>query len=140
VIRSALVIVGAAVALSLTACQKPQAQPEAHVEFTPAPTLDQSERPPVQPLDAYVATPPPVYNPEPAYTPPPEPVIKPADKPVRPAHRERARTYVVKKGDTLSEISQKFYNTPNRWRQILKANPHVKSPKKLQVGTKLVIP
>lgn len=51
------------------------------------------------------------------------------------------RTYVVKKGDTLSEIAQKFYGDPNKWKRIYDANKsRIKDPKKLQVGTKLVIP
>jgi nucleoid-associated protein YgaU len=139
VIRSALVIVGLAAALMLTACQKPQAKPEAHVENTPIPALDQSERTPVQPLDAYNAPPPRQMDPEPAFTPPPKPVtIKPADKSVKPAH---GKTYVVQKGDTLSSISKKFYNTQNRWKDIYDANKaRVKDPNKLQVGTKLIIP
>jgi nucleoid-associated protein YgaU len=142
VIRSALVIVGVTAALVLAGCQKPQAKTGPVVENTPVPALDQSERTPVQPLDAYIAPPPRQMEPEPAYTPPPKPLtIKPADKPLKPSHAEHGRTYVVQKGDTLSGISKKFYNTPNRWKEIYEANKaRVKSPKQLQIGTKLIIP
>jgi len=51
------------------------------------------------------------------------------------------RTYVVKKGDTLSEISQRMYGTSTKWRKILSANKkRIPDEKKLRVGTKLVIP
>lgn len=51
----------------------------------------------------------------------------------------KQRTYVVKKGDTLQEISQQFYGTTKNWRKIADANK-LKDPNKLTVGTKLVIP
>lgn len=51
------------------------------------------------------------------------------------------RTYVVKKGDTLSEISQKVYGTSTKWKKILSANKkRIPDEKKLRVGTRLVIP
>lgn len=51
------------------------------------------------------------------------------------------RTYVVRKGDTLSEIAQKMYGDGDKWEKIYNANKsRVKDPKKLKVGTKLVIP
>lgn len=52
------------------------------------------------------------------------------------------RTYTVKEGDTLGRISQKFYDTPRRWRLIADANK-IRNPKrtsKLKVGRKLRIP
>ncbi|WP_053207953.1 LysM peptidoglycan-binding domain-containing protein [Jiangella muralis] len=59
----------------------------------------------------------------------------PPPKPPRPA----TRTYVVKKGDTLWEISRKFLGDPYRWKEIAKLNG-VKDPRKLQIGHKLTIP
>ncbi|TWT42357.1 LysM domain/BON superfamily protein [Phycisphaerae bacterium RAS1] len=51
------------------------------------------------------------------------------------------RTYVVRKGDTLSEISEKMYGDADKWEKIYNANKsRVKDPKRLKVGTKLVIP
>jgi nucleoid-associated protein YgaU len=136
--RLALVLVGIA-GLMLTGCQQP-AKTEPAVVSTPAPTLDPSERTPVQPLDSYTAAPPPV-SPEPAYTPPPKPVtIKPADKSGK-VSAEHGRTYTVQKGDNLSKIAKKLYGNQNRWRDIYDANKsRIKDPNKLQVGTKLVIP
>ncbi len=51
------------------------------------------------------------------------------------------RTYTVKKGDTLSGISQKFYGTTTKWKQIQNANKaKVPNEKALKPGTVLVIP
>lgn len=52
-----------------------------------------------------------------------------------------ARTYVVKKGDTLSDISLKMYGDAGEYKKILNANRKtIKDPKKLRVGQKLIIP
>ncbi len=51
------------------------------------------------------------------------------------------RTYLVKKGDVLSSISQHFYGTAKKWPKILDANRDVlASPEKLKVGMTLRIP
>jgi nucleoid-associated protein YgaU len=64
--------------------------------------------------------------PAPAAAPPPPPA---------------AKTYVVVEGDTLTRISRKFYGTPGRWEDILKANHDVlKDEKSLVVGSTLKIP
>lgn len=58
-----------------------------------------------------------------------------------PARPKTGQTYVVKKGDTLQEISKKYYGTTKRWRRIYEANRGaLKDPNKLSVGTKLTIP
>lgn len=65
--------------------------------------------------------------------PPPQPQPSPQTKP--------ARYYVVRKGDTLSAVSQKYYGTPNRWSKIFSANRNVlDNPDRLIPGTRLVIP
>lgn len=51
------------------------------------------------------------------------------------------KTYTVAEGDTLTRISKKFYGTPNRWEDILKANRDtLKDEKSLVVGSSLKIP
>ncbi|MEK7487631.1 MAG: LysM domain-containing protein, partial [Planctomycetota bacterium] len=47
--------------------------------------------------------------------------------------------YVVQEQDTLSKISRKFYGTPNKWNQILRANS-LSSEKHIKEGMKLIIP
>jgi nucleoid-associated protein YgaU len=64
---------------------------------------------------------------------------KPKEKYAAP--KKASRTYVVRQGDTLQKISQKFYGTTKSWRKIHNANKStLKDPNKLTVGTKLVIP
>ena len=46
----------------------------------------------------------------------------------------------VKSGDTIGGIAKEFYGNAKYADVILKANPQVKNPKRLKIGTKLVIP
>ena len=49
--------------------------------------------------------------------------------------------YEVKKGDTLSKISRKFYGDPDLYMNIFEANRDVlKNPDLIKVGQKLRIP
>lgn len=59
-----------------------------------------------------------------------------------PAPSKSTRTYTVKKGDTLQEISQKYYGTTRQWRKIYDANRgKIKGgPDKIVPGMKLTIP
>ena len=50
-------------------------------------------------------------------------------------------TYTIKKGDTLANISKKFYGSSQYTKQIINANKgKVKDPNKLKAGTVLKIP
>lgn len=49
--------------------------------------------------------------------------------------------YIIRKGDTLSKISRKYYGTPDQWYRIHQANKDVlPNPDKLKRGMKLIIP
>ena len=51
------------------------------------------------------------------------------------------RIHVIAAGDTLSRISQRYYNTPTRWQEIYKANAvKLGANGVLRVGVELVIP
>jgi LysM repeat protein len=51
------------------------------------------------------------------------------------------RSHVVQPGDTLFSLSRQFYNSPDRWKDILEANNKtVEDPGKLKVGQTLTIP
>lgn len=73
---------------------------------------------------------------------PDEEVIEPVpqDEQVRQDPQGEGYTiYVVRRGDTLSAIAQRFYGSASRWRVIARAN-NLKDPKRLRVGMELVIP
>ena len=49
--------------------------------------------------------------------------------------------HIVRKGETLSEISRKYYDSANKWQMILEANRQIiKDVNKLKPGIKLIIP
>jgi len=51
------------------------------------------------------------------------------------------RSHVVEPGDTLFSLSRKFYDSPERWKDILDANRQgIDDPEKLKVGQTLTIP
>lgn len=57
------------------------------------------------------------------------------------ANGATAKTYTVKAGDTLSEISQAQYGDPNEYMRIFYANrDKLSDPDEIQVGQQLVIP
>jgi nucleoid-associated protein YgaU len=49
--------------------------------------------------------------------------------------------HIVLKGETLSNISYKYYGSAGKWQKIYNANRKaIKDPRKLRPGTKLIIP
>lgn len=142
-----IVVLG--IGLAVVGCQEKKEEPVAQ-----APTQQPVEKFP----EAQVPPPEPQPQPPPAVTTvsPAPAVDTTAEKPAATSghkakqqpkesyasgQKKAARTYVVKKGDTLQKISEKFYNTTKKWRRICDANKKViKDCDKLEPGTKLVIP
>ncbi len=63
-------------------------------------------------------------------------VQTPAPKPA-PASAQ----YVVKSGDTLSKLAERFYNSVSKWDKIYEANRDtLKNPNYIYIGQKLIIP
>ena len=51
------------------------------------------------------------------------------------------RSHIVQPGDTLFSLSRQFYNSPDRWKDILAANrTSIDDPERLKVGQALTIP
>lgn len=50
------------------------------------------------------------------------------------------RFHIVGKNETLSEISNYYYHSPNQWRKIVDANPEIQDPNRIKPGMKLIIP
>jgi chromosome segregation ATPase len=60
---------------------------------------------------------------------------------VTPVPVPSARNYTVVAGDSLSKISQRYYGTPQRWREIYNANlDRLRGESSLKVGLELRIP
>lgn len=58
-----------------------------------------------------------------------------------PAAKAAVRTHLVVAGDTLPRIAQKYYDTPDRWRDIYAANNTIlRGDRPLKPGMQLVIP
>lgn len=85
-----------------------------------------------------------------AHKPAPKPVVKPKPKPA-PHHRPtvhqrpkapakpKVRTYVVKRGDTLTSIAHHYHL--KSWRSIANANKNkINNPNHIEVGWRLIIP
>ncbi len=54
---------------------------------------------------------------------------------------ETRKFHIVRKGETLSNISYKYYGSAGKWQKILNANRKaIKDPRKLRPGTRLIIP
>ncbi|MDO8734100.1 MAG: LysM peptidoglycan-binding domain-containing protein, partial [Elusimicrobiota bacterium] len=54
--------------------------------------------------------------------------------------KEQLKVYTVVKGDTLAQISQKFYNDDAQWKKIHAYNKFIKKPHWIFPGDELVIP
>ncbi|MGE5172491.1 MAG: LysM peptidoglycan-binding domain-containing protein, partial [Betaproteobacteria bacterium] len=63
----------------------------------------------------------------------------PAQEPSGPA-KEESTEYIIKKGDTLWDISNAFFKDPFLWPFIWKANPYISNPDLIYPGNKLAIP
>ncbi len=59
----------------------------------------------------------------------------PVPRPPAPA----ARIHVVRAGDTLWQIAERYYRDPSRWPQIARRNG-IRDLRRLQIGTRLIIP
>ena len=57
------------------------------------------------------------------------------------ARQKTPEIYEVKKGDTLVNVSRKYYDSSSKWKRILRANSDILDrPEDLRPGMKLVIP
>jgi len=137
----ALLIVGSLVLVGCGAAEKAPEQgattPWSTTEFAPPPPIPAPEYTPV-PVAAPAPTP--AAAPAPAVVAVPAPTPTPVTTPeVRPAPRAASatRTYVVRRGDTLSEIAQRHRTSVRR---IMQLNPEIKQADRIEAGQKLRMP
>jgi LysM domain-containing protein len=121
----------------------------------PIPMPPSQEKPPVIPSGPFHN---PVHNnpgpkpqlPKPKPIPKPKPKKKLPPKPKAPSPLPRVRHYIVRPGDSLSKIAQKYYHKPD-WTRIYNANRKgvmrsdrtpgmIVNPNHINPGWKLVIP
>lgn len=62
---------------------------------------------------------------------------KPAKPPTKAA--TGTRYYVLKRGETLSDVALRFYHDPNRWKPIADAS-HIRNVRNVPAGARLTIP
>lgn len=72
-------------------------------------------------------------------------VTSPAEKPAMPKMaggvKAASQEYIIKPGDSLSKLAERFYNSVNKWEKIYEANREsVRNPNYIYVGQKIVIP
>jgi len=103
--------------------EQPQAQPPADTQAQPAEQPPASKKPaPAKGETAPVVT-------EQSPRPPPDANVQPV-----PGAPEE---YVIQKGDTLWDLSQKFLNNPWYWPKIWSLNPSIENPHWIYPGNKL---
>ncbi len=126
------------------AAQDQQAQPAAQDQQAP-PAQDQQAPPAAQDQQA----PPAAQETQPQQAPPPAknetaPVVTeqsprpPPDTNIQPVPGTPEQ-YVIQKGDTLWDLSQKFLNNPWYWPKIWSNNPYIENPHWIYPGNKLRI-
>lgn len=66
--------------------------------------------------------------------------IDDSSRPVAPQAETWPKRHTIESGDTLSDISMKYYGTSRMIEFIVDANPDMKGPRSLRIGRELVIP
>ncbi len=109
--------------------------------FTPLPSPTPPGTPPPRenPLDVNWPADQPLIPPTPSPVPAPAPDPAPAPAPTPGVTEIPETTHVVVAGDTLGEISMKYYQKASLYTRIMDANPGL-TPETLRLGTKLKIP
>jgi len=129
-----LVLPAVAVAMMLGGCKNNQQVTEVPPP-PPSETMPMVDRPTAAdgPADAVVFD---EVEPAPAPAPTPAASNTATQLPPEPAAID---TYVIRKGDTLWSIAVRVYGDGQRWQDIVAANPGI-NPKKLMVGTEIILP
>lgn len=55
----------------------------------------------------------------------------------QPLPKDGARIYIIKEGDTLSDISQRFYGNSFYWPRLWESNPHIDDPHSIRPGDRI---
>lgn len=128
-------------AVLLSACQEQNAGPEARSEEAYKPSEEKKYEPAPTYVDTSATMEPMDSSQPPAARSGAGRADTAGDEVLTPGGTGGGRTYVVQKGDTLYSIARKLYGDQSKWKVIYNANRgQLKSPDRLPVGAKLVIP
>jgi LysM repeat protein len=75
-----------------------------------------------------------------ATTPAPVNQTPTAQTPAQPGPAAKGETYTIEPGDTLSKIAKAYTKDPQKFKELLALNPHIKNPDKIFPGQKLTLP
>jgi len=145
------------IAAVLWLATRPNLSPEARIQQLH--NMDSRQQPEEEPLvPAIMKNPEPDSSVEQRENPPPTPAEIPSDDTETGIENEKndlpdstiyeqaekieaQKYHIVLKGETLSEISYKYYGSASKWRNILDSNPEtIKDANKIKPGMKLIIP
>jgi nucleoid-associated protein YgaU len=120
----------------ISPAEEPNEQPVVSViERTREPNLPPPTLPEIPPSE------PPIEETEIAAVEEQEPVVFDSTVHEQTEKIETQRFHIVRKGETLSQISLTYYGSAGQWHKIFEANRQtIENPDKLSLGQKLIIP
>lgn len=116
-----------------------QENEKAQEMLTPEPAWENAPEPILTPAPTPEHTPIPVETPEPTPIPTPTPIVTPEPVTVPTQSEVNYETYIIKKGDTLREISLEKYGSIRYVEDICELN-NISEPDNIQMGQKILLP
>lgn len=116
-----------------------QENEKAQMQTTPEPMIENTPEPMITPVPTPEPTPTPTATPIPTPEPTTAPVVTPQPDTVPTQSEVSYETYIIKKGDTLREISLEKYGSIRYVEAICQLN-NISNPDNIQMGQKILLP
>ena len=116
-----------------------QENEKAQMQTTPEPMIENTPEPMITPVPTPEPTPTPTATPIPTPEPTTAPVVTPQPDTVPAQSEVSYETYIIKKGDTLREISLEKYGSVRYVEAICQLN-NISNPDNIQMGQKILLP
>lgn len=116
-----------------------QENEKAQMQTTPEPMIENTPEPMITPVPTPEPTPTPTATPIPTPEPTTAPVVTPQPDTVPAQSEVSYETYIIKKGDTLREISLEKYGSIRYVEAICQLN-NISNPDNIQMGQKILLP
>lgn len=116
-----------------------QENEKAQMQTTPEPMIENTPEPMITPGPTPEPTPTPTATPIPTPEPTTAPVVTPQPDTVPTQSEVSYETYIIKKGDTLREISLEKYGSVRYVEAICQLN-NISNPDNIQMGQKILLP